>query len=176
MSTTTPMTDVERIEVQRRVVAEHVKGECDHDYETVRATFVQADRSYFDAAPGGIHFDGTGGIEDWYEILSSMLPDLHIDVTHEYDVVGCSIREMTARGTHSAEFAGIPASGRSVVWEAGVFYIFDNEEPGKLIAERAYWDNDALLKQMRGEEAPPMLGLLENPRSNELASVGHRQG
>jgi len=50
-------------------------------------------------------------------------------------------------------------------------YIFDEEEPGKLIGERAYWDNDALIKQMKGEEAPPMLGLAENPRTRERNSV-----
>jgi hypothetical protein len=68
---------------------------------------------------------------------------------------------MTASGTHSAEFAGIPASGRHVVWEAIALYIFDDEEPDKLVGERAYWDNDALMKRMRGEEAPPLLGLRE---------------
>jgi predicted ester cyclase len=89
-----------------------------------------------------------------------VLPDLHIEVTHSYDVPGCSLREMTASGTHSAEFAGIPPTGRHVTWEAIALYIFDDQEPDKLIGERAYWDNDALMKRMRGEEAPPLLGLL----------------
>jgi hypothetical protein len=157
---TTTLTAEERIAIQRKVVADHIQGENTGDYEFVRSTFVQQDRSFFDSAAGGLHFDGTGGIEDWYDILGSVLPDLHIDVTHEYDVPGCSLREMTASGTHSAEFAGIAPTGRHVTWEAIALYIFDEQEPDKLIGERAYWDNDALMKRMRGEEAPPMLGLL----------------
>jgi hypothetical protein len=163
MTTTTGKTlsDAERIALQRTVVAEHINGENTGDYEFVRSTFVQQDRSFFDSAAGGLHFDGTGGVSDWYDILSTVLPDLHIDVTHEYDTPGCSLREMTASGTHSAEFGGIPATGRHVTWEAIALYIFDEQEPDKLIGERAYWDNDALLKRMRGEEAPPLLGLRE---------------
>lgn len=160
-TTGTRLSDSERIAVQRKVVAEHIEGENTADYEFVRSTFVQSERSYFDSAAGGLHFDGTNGISDWYDILGSVLPDLHIEVTHSYDVPGCSLREMTASGTHSAEFAGIPATGRHVTWEAIALYIFDEEEPDKLLAERAYWDNDALMKRMRGEDAPPLLGLLQ---------------
>ena len=78
-------------------------------------------------------------------------------------MVGCSIREVTARGTHSAEFAGVPASGNRVEFEVCALYIFDEKEPGKLLAERAYWDNDAIIRQMKGE-AVPLLGLVTNPR------------
>ena len=78
---------------------------------------------------------------------------------------------MTATGTHSLEFAGVNPEGRHLAWEAAVFYIFDPEQPDKLIAERAYWDNDALIKQMKGEECPPHLGLLTNPRTHELSNV-----
>jgi hypothetical protein len=165
------MTREEQIELQRQVTAEHIQGENDGEYEPVRQTFVQDDRSYFDCVPGGIHFDGTSGIQGWYDILGAMLPDLVIEVTHEYDTVGACLREMTASGTHSLEFAGVKPTGKYIKWEAIALYIFDAEEPGKLLAERAYWDNDALIKLMKGEEAPPLLGLAENPRILEQNSV-----
>ena len=155
------LTAEEKIALQRQVVAEHVHGENTGDYEFVRSTFVQADRAFFDCVPGGVHFPGSSGVSGWYDLLSTMLPDLRIEVTHEYDTPGCSLREMTASGTHSAEFAGIKPEGRHIAWEAIALYIFDEQEPGKLIGERAYWDNDALIKQMKGEEAPPLLGLLQ---------------
>jgi steroid delta-isomerase-like uncharacterized protein len=164
MTTAKELTDQERIAIQRQVVKTHIDGECNHDYDTVKATFVHEDRSYFDCSPGGMHFDGPTGINEWYTILDSILPDLHIDVTHQYDTVGATVVEMTASGTHSADFAGVPASGRHVTWEAIVVYAFDEEEPDKLITERAYWDNDALIKQMKGEEASPLMGLLTHPR------------
>lgn len=162
--TNVQLTDAERIAAQRATVAEHLQAECDHEYDRVRATFVQDDRIYFDSAPGGLHLDGIAGINQWYEILSALLPDLHIETTHEYDVVGCSIREVTACGTHSLEFAGVEPEGRFLKWEASLFFVFDEEEPGKILTERAYWDNDLLIKQMKGEEAPPLMGLLDNPR------------
>lgn len=171
MTITQTMTDAERIAVQRAVTAAHIRGENHGDYDTVEGTFVQNGRSYFDCGPGGLHFDGVGGIKDWYSILSSLLPDLKIVVTNEYDSVGCCLREMTASGTHSLEFAGVPASGRRLEWEAIALYIFDPEQPDKLIGERAYWDNDALIKQMKGEEVPPMLGLLTSPRIHELSNI-----
>jgi len=173
MSTTEKksMTREEQIELQRKVTAEHIQGENDGEYEGVRATFIQDEKSYFDCVPGGIHFDGTSGIQGWYDILGALLPDLKIEVTHEYDTIGCCLREMTAEGTHSLEFAGVEPTGKHLKWEAIALYIFDTDEPGKLLGERAYWDNDALIKQMKGEEAPPLIGLAENPRVYEHNSV-----
>ncbi len=160
---TSTLTDTERVAIQRKVVAEHLAGENEHDYAKVNATFVQADRSYYEIAAGGAHFDGPAGVAGFYELLDSVLPDLDVICTHAYDVPGCSIREVTARGTHSAEFAGVPASGNYVSFEVCALYIFDEEEPDKLIAERAYWDNDGLIRQLNGEQVPS-LGLVENPR------------
>lgn len=165
------MSREERIKLQREVTAAHIQGENSGEYEGVKATFVQDNTSYFDCAPGGMRFDGKGGISDWYDLLGALLPDLKIEVTHEYDTVGCCVREMTASGTHSLEFAGIEPTGKTLKWEAIALYIFDENEPGKLIGERAYWDNDSLMKQMRGEEAPPLLGLADDLRTNERNSV-----
>jgi steroid delta-isomerase-like uncharacterized protein len=159
----TALTDAERIELQRQTVAEHISGECEHEYDRVNATFVQADRAYYEIAAGGVHFDGIEGVKGFYELLNDVLPDLTVHVTHEYDVPGCSVREVTATGTHSAEFAGVPASGNFVSFEVCALYVFDEEVPDKLIAERAYWDNEGLIRQFRGEDVPK-LGLLENPR------------
>lgn len=165
------MTREERIALQRKVTAEHIQGEINGEYEGVKATFVQADRSYFDCVPGGVRFNGVGGVADWYALLSALLPDLNIQVTHEYDTVGCCLREMTATGTHSLEFAGVKPTGQPLKWEAIALYIFDEEEPGKLIGERAYWDNHALIQQMKGEDSPPLIGLAEGLRDNERNSV-----
>ena len=74
---------------------------------------------------GGVQYDGIHGVESFYELLDKVLPDLEWKVTHEYDVPGCSIREGTASGTHSAEFAGVPASGNFVSFEVCALYIFD---------------------------------------------------
>jgi steroid delta-isomerase-like uncharacterized protein len=153
----------ERIALQRRTVEEHIDGENTHEYDRVNATFVEADRAYYHLAPGAIQYETAEGVRSWYEFLDKLLPDLEWKITHEYDVPGCSIREGTAYGTHSAEFAGVPASGNRIALEAIALYIFDEEEPDKLIAERVYWDNDSVIRQMKGEKVAS-LGLLQNFR------------
>jgi steroid delta-isomerase-like uncharacterized protein len=163
LSMTSTVSDQERIALQRRTVKEHMDAENTHEYDKVNATFVQADRAYYQIVAGGIQYDGIKGVESFYELLDKVLPDLEWKVTHEYDVPGCSIREGTASGTHSAEFAGVPASGNFVSFEVCALYIFDEEEPDKLIAERAYWDNDSLIRQLKGEKAAS-LGLVQNFR------------
>jgi steroid delta-isomerase-like uncharacterized protein len=161
---TSTLPDQERIAAQRRTVKEHTDAENTHEYDRVNATFVQDSRAYYEIVPGGAHFDGIEGVESFYELLDRVLPDLQWKVTHEYDVPGCSIREGTASGTHSAEFAGVPASGNFVSFEVCALYIFDEEQPDKLIAERAYWDNDSLIRQMKGDKDVPSLGMAENFR------------
>jgi predicted ester cyclase len=152
----TTMSDQERIEAQRRTVARHMEAENTHDYDVVNQTFVQDERAYYQVAPGAGQFHGIRGVEEFYELLDKVLPDLTWSVTHEYDVVGCSIREGVATGTHSHEFAGVPASGNVVSFEVCALYIFDEKEPDKLIAERAYWDNDSLIRQFKGEKTPSL--------------------
>ena len=145
------MSAEERIAVQRDTVAEHVRGETSGDWEAVNMTFLQTPESYYQVVPGGTHMQGSDAVRGFYEGLAAALPDLALDITHEYDVPGCSIREMTATGTHSAEFLGVAPVGNVVSFEVCALYIFDHRQPDKLLAERAYWDNDGLLKQMRGE-------------------------
>lgn len=145
------LSDSERIAVQRKTVQEHLVGETSNDWETVNNTFLQTDEAYYEVVPGGAHMQGCDQVRDFYKTLAAALPDLQLDVTHEYDVPGCSIREMTASGTHSAEFLGVAPARKWISFEVCALYIFDHRQPDKLLAERAYWDNDGLLKQMRGE-------------------------
>lgn len=146
------MTDRERIELQRKCVAEHVAMENAHQLDRViEETFVKDGSAFYDVAPGLAHFEGLDGVQEFYDMLFGTLPDIHIEMTHEYDVPGCCVREGYVTGTHSAEFAGVPASGNFIAFPFAAMYIF-GDDPTKLMAERAYWDNDGLIRQMRGEE------------------------
>lgn len=162
-ASTSTWTDAERIAKQRETVNLHISLENAHQQDRVLEETFATGGVFYDVVPGLTHLEGLEGVAGFYEMLFATLPDIHIKVTHEYDVPGCSIREVTARGTHSAEFAGVPASGNYVSFEVCALYIFDLEEPDKLIAERAYWDNDGLIRQLKGEKVPG-LGLVENPR------------
>jgi predicted ester cyclase len=144
-------TDAERIAKQRETVALHISLENEQAQQRVlEETFAKQD-VFYDVVPGVSHLEGIEGVEGFYDMLFSTLPDIHIRITHEYDVPGCCIREGVVTGTHSAEFLGVPASGNFLSFAFCGMYLF-GDDPTRLVAERAYWDNDGLIKQCRGEE------------------------
>jgi len=80
-----------------------------------------------------------------------ILPDLQIQVRSQYDVPGCSIREVVISGTHKGEFAGVKPLGNLLRIELAAFYTFDAGS-GKLISERIYYDQASVLEQMQGKQ------------------------
>jgi len=140
------------IQRQRQIVAAHIKAENDHDWQSVYDTFVQDERAYYDVVPLGTRFPGIEGVRGFYQAIAAAVPDLHIEVKSEYDVPGCSIREVVISGTHRGEFFGVPALGNSVRVEMAAFYTFDIDS-GKLVAERIYYDQAGLLQQMQRQQS-----------------------
>jgi steroid delta-isomerase-like uncharacterized protein len=139
------------LEKQREVVARHIRGENEHDWAAVYDTFVQDERAHYDVIPLNATFKGIDGVRGFYQSIAAALPDLRIDVVSEYDVPGCSIREVIISGTHQGEFAGIPPNGNPVRIEMAAFYTFDPAE-GKLISERIYYDQASAAAQMQRKQ------------------------
>lgn len=90
---------------------------------------------YYDVVPLGSRFKGIGGVRGFYQALAAAVPDLHIGVSTEYDVPGCSIREVVITGTHKGEFAGVKPLGNPIRLEMAASYSFDAGS-GTLISER----------------------------------------
>ena len=143
------MSDI--VERQRDIVARHIRGENEHDWAAVYDTFVQDDRAHYDVVPLGAVFKGIEGVRGFYQTIAAALPDLRIDVKSEYDVPGCSIREVVITGTHLGDFAGVKPLGNQVRIEMAAFYTFDAAS-GKLLAEKIYYDQAGALEQMRGNQ------------------------
>lgn len=163
----------QRIKFQRELVAEHIRAENDGEWAAVYDTFVDSADAFYDVIPLSTTFHGRDGVQGFYEFVQSAFPDVHFLVTAEYDVPGCSIRECTATGTHQGEYCGVEPSGRHATGELAVFYLFDNEDPGKLVAERVYFDNETFLRQLRGEaDAPTGVGLAGRNRSTATPPAG----
>jgi steroid delta-isomerase-like uncharacterized protein len=140
------------IERQRVVVAEHILCENEHDWPAVFDTFVQDDRACYDVVPLGRRFGGIEGVRGFYEAIAAGLPDLHIQVESEYDVPGCSIREVIVTGTHEGQFAGVKPLGNQICIKMAAFYTFDPES-GKIASTRIYYDQASLIAQMQGKQA-----------------------
>ena len=101
--------------------------------------------------PLGTRFKGIEGVRGFYQAIANALPDLHIEVMSEYDVPGCSIREVVISGTHQGDFAGVKPLGNKIRFEMAAFYTFDAAS-GKLISERIYYDQAGVLTQMQGSQ------------------------
>jgi steroid delta-isomerase-like uncharacterized protein len=140
------------IERQREIVAKHIRGENDHDWTTVYDTFVQDERAHYDVVPLGAVFKGIEGVRGFYESIAAAVPDLQIEVLSEYDVPGCSVREVIISGTHLGEFVGVKPLGNAIRIELAAFYSFDTGS-GKLISEKIYYDQATLVAQMQGQQA-----------------------
>lgn len=97
------------VENQREIVAKHIRGENEHDWPAVYDTFVQDDRAHYEVVPLGTVFNGIAGVRGFYQSIAAALPDLQIEVLSEYDVPGCSIREVVITGTRSGKCRGADA-------------------------------------------------------------------
>ena len=140
------------VESQREIVARHIRGENQHDWLAVYDTFVQDDRAHYDVVPLGARFNGIEGVRGFYQSIAAALPDLQIEVLSEYDVPGCSIREVVITGTHRGEFAGVKPLGNMIRIDMAAFYTFDASS-GKLISEKIYYDQASVVEQMQGKQS-----------------------
>ena len=141
-----------RIERQRAIVAEHIRCENAHDWPAVYETFVQDDRAFYDVIPLKASFKGIEGVRQFYGTIARALPDLHIEVTAQYDAPSCTICETTISGTNLGPYLDMAASGNPIRFELAAFYLFD-EDCTKLVAERIYYDQASVIAQMQPAQA-----------------------
>ena len=140
------------VERQRAIVTEHMRCENEHNWSGVYDTFVQDDRAHYDVIPPGATLQGIEGVRNFYGAISAAFPDMHIEVSAEYDMRGCSTREVVITGTHTGEYMGVKPLGNKVRVELAAFYLF-NEDTTKLIAERIYYDQAGLYAQLQAKQA-----------------------
>jgi predicted ester cyclase len=144
-----PMDEI--IRRQRVTVNEHIDLENAHNWAAVCDTFA-SNESAIDVVPFHVAFGGFDGINNFYQAVAAAFPDFKANVFGEYDAPGCSVREITVHGTHKGEWGGIAATGRRVKFHVLVLYLFSKDDTsGKLLAERLYFDNETVMKQIKGE-------------------------
>jgi len=143
------------IQLQRATIDEHVRHENAHNWPKVHDTFVQDENAFYDVVPFHTHFAGMAGVKDFYGAADAAFPDFLLDVWAEYDSPGCSIREVTFSGTHKGDWSGVPGTGKRVKFHIlAIFFFGKGKDVGKIVAERIYFDNDTVLKQISGAMDP----------------------
>jgi predicted ester cyclase len=159
------------IRMQRETVEEHIRHESSKNWQGVYDTFVADETAFYDVVPFNTRFSGFEGVKGFYGAANSAFPDFKIDVWGEYDVPGCSVREVTISGTHTGEWCGIPGTGRHIRWQLAGFFLFGTgEQAGKLLAERIYFDNDTIMRQIRGEMEASSVADFPLPEMTEAQS------
>jgi steroid delta-isomerase-like uncharacterized protein len=91
------------------------------------------------------------GLEHFYAELWTAFPDLHITVD---DLIGEGDKvawRLTVRGTHQAEFRGVPATGTTVTFGAQYIFRFDG---GKIVERWTNFDRLGVMVQLGAIAAP----------------------
>lgn len=135
---TTVATETSLRQLRETTVRKHFEAENRHDVDAMLATFSSSKASYDVPAFGeaGQRPDAASVREMWEDILV-VFPDIHHEVErmrHGDDFV---LVEYRVTGTQHAEWAGIPATGRSFSIRVAAVYEFEGDQ---LMCERAYTD------------------------------------
>jgi SnoaL-like polyketide cyclase len=137
------------IPTQRATVAEHIRLENEQKWTEVPRTLVQDARAFYDFVPVG-QFKGIEGVQQLYRIIGAAFSNLRLDISAEYDLPGCSIREGVITATHTGDYMGVPASGNTVRGAFAAFFVFD-VATGEMLGERLYLDHGAMLQQLQAK-------------------------
>ena len=126
--------------------------------------------------PLPVEATGAGALEQVTAMLLRAFPDLHVtveDLIAEGDKV---VGRNTVTGTHRGEFMGLPATGRSVVYDEIFIFRFVD---GRIVAET--WGVVDVFSQLRQlgalrKAAGDSRIKLEEPRSDIHPRVPQRKG
>ena len=91
--------------------------------------------------------DGVEGVKLFFHYFRKAFPDGEHTIHDQIAEADQVVSRVTAAGTHSAEFMGIPATGRTVVMDGIVINRFSN---GKVIETWARYDDLSVLRQLGG--------------------------
>src|SRR5205809_7062026 len=147
------MTLEEQTQRQHGIVTAHIAAENAHDWTAASAGFTQTGTAFRDMLLVATVFKGVGGVRAFYDTIGKALPDLHIEVKSEQDLPGCTVCEGVLTGTHLGEYLGIRPKGNRIRMELTTYYFFD-ETTEKLVAQRIYFDQGSLLRQMQASNGP----------------------
>ena len=145
-------TQTDKRSARMAVVEQHVGYENAHDLDGVLGTF--GNTAHYDDEAWGEHYEGAGGVREFYEQLMKALPDLKIEIQKQHVSDDSVVLEVMIRGTHLGPWRGLPATGRRVDLPLCGVYTFDSDD--RLSGEKIYYDRGTVLRQ---------LGVFHEPQS-----------
>jgi steroid delta-isomerase-like uncharacterized protein len=120
------------------------------DHRSVNTHDAQAVAQWF--APDGIQrrptavAQGRDAVREGAAAIFEAFPDFHVRVRDLFTAGDRTCVECTYTGTHKGDFAGIPATGRTI--ELDGCFVFRWNEDGLVQEENIYFDNATILMQL----------------------------
>ena len=148
------MTLEEQTQRQHGIVTAHIAAENAHDWNAASAGFTETGTAFRDMLLVATAFKGVRGVRAFYDTIGKAIPDLHIEIKSQNDLPGCTVCEGVLTGTHLGEYMGIRPRGNPIRMDVTLYYFFD-EKTEKLVAQRMYFDQASLLRQMQGAHGRP---------------------
>ena len=99
----------------------------------------------------GEESDGEAAVRDLLQELMAGFPDFKAEVGNTYHADDAVIGEARVTGTHSGEFAGVPATGRPVDYPLVAIFEFEED---RLLCEKVYFDSATILTPDRRAPRP----------------------
>lgn len=129
-----------------KLVEEHCLAENNHDLNAIMDTFGK--QPYFSL--NDLEINGRATVQGLYAGFGfgeqGSFSNLHVEVLRRHPGAETIVLEILFSGKHTAEWNGIPATGKAVSVPACAIFTFD--EAGKLAGERVYVDFTIVLRQL----------------------------
>lgn len=135
------------IAMSDNVLEQHLAAENSHDVDEITRTFAEDGVLVLN----GERFQGRALIHKVHERFGfgnkGAFSELQVRETHRHTTPGTIILEEELSGRHTGSWEGLGPTGRTFVVAVCTVYQFN--ETGELASERAYFDGNAILKQLR---------------------------
>lgn len=138
-----PPEDVLR--AREKLVLDHFHDEVAQDWDATLSTFPHP---HYELIPMMVVHDGDQEVREYYHDTRVAFPDQDheiIALRHSTDAV---IVEFWLLGTHLGPLGKIPPTGGTHRTRMTAYFVFDEDE--NLVAERVYFDQLTILKQLLG--------------------------
>ena len=116
----------EEYDAVRELWKRHSIAEDGRDLPGLLATLTED--CVYELVQTGHRWDGHEGAARFYMGLLGGFPDIHFDLTNI--VIGPQgvCEEADVRGTHEAEWLGVPPTGEQLTWQVTIFFPWDREQ------------------------------------------------
>ena len=140
---TLPPEDVLR--AREKLVLDHFHDEVRQDWDATLSTFPHP---HYELIPMMRVHDGDGEVREYYRDTRVAFPDQDHEIIAFRHSVDAVIVEFWLLGTHLGPLGKIPPTGSKHRTRMTAYFVFDEEE--QLVAERIYFDQLSILRQLVG--------------------------